>query len=77
MHKDKVDKDLKGLLLRQKQALAAYRKQDWDTAEREFFSLQQSNPGRPVYGMYLDRITYFRSHPPVPDWDGVFTFKTK
>ncbi|HSN17629.1 MAG TPA: adenylate/guanylate cyclase domain-containing protein [Gammaproteobacteria bacterium] len=77
MPKDKVDKDLKGLLLRHKQALTAYRNQDWDTAEREFFSLQQSNPGRPVYGMYLDRITYFRSHSPGADWDGVFTFKTK
>ena len=77
MHKDKVDKDLKALLLRHKQALAAYRNQDWDGAEKEFFSLQQSNPGRPVYGMYLDRITYFRSHPPAAGWDGVFTFKTK
>ena len=77
MHKDKVDKDLKGLLLRHKQALTAYRSQDWDSAEKEFFSLQQSNPGMPVYGMYLDRITYFRGHPPVAGWDGVFTFKTK
>ncbi|HEY1992333.1 MAG TPA: adenylate/guanylate cyclase domain-containing protein, partial [Gammaproteobacteria bacterium] len=33
MAKDRVDKDLKGLLLRHKQALAAYRSQDWDTAE--------------------------------------------
>jgi len=77
MHKDKVDKDLKALLLRHKQALAAYRNQDWDGAEKEFFSLQQSNPGMLVYSMYLDRIAYFRSHPPVAGWDGVFTFKTK
>lgn len=77
MHKDKMDKDMKGLLLRHKQALTAYRSQDWDNAEKEFFSLQQSNPGRPVYGMYLDRIAYFRAHSPGAGWDGVFTFKTK
>ena len=77
MHKDKADKDLKALLVRHKQALAAYRNQDWDGAEKEFFSLQQSNPGRPLYGMYLDRIAYFRSHLPGAGWDGVFTFKTK
>ncbi|HEX7965216.1 MAG TPA: adenylate/guanylate cyclase domain-containing protein [Gammaproteobacteria bacterium] len=76
-HKDKVDKELKALLLRHKQALAAYRNQDWDGAEKEFFSLQQSNPGRALYGMYLDRVAYFRSHPPGAGWDGVFTFKTK
>ncbi|HEY4128732.1 MAG TPA: adenylate/guanylate cyclase domain-containing protein [Gammaproteobacteria bacterium] len=77
MHKDAVGKDMKSLLLRHKQALTAYRAQDWDGAEKEFFQLQQSNQGMPVYGMYLDRIAYFRSHPPGDGWDGVFTFKTK
>jgi adenylate cyclase len=77
MHKDAVGKDVKGLILRHKQALAAYRTQDWDGAEKEFFQLQQSNPGMPVYGMYLDRISYFRGHSPGAGWDGVFTFKTK
>jgi adenylate cyclase len=77
MHKDAVTKDLKSLLLRHKQALTAYRAQDWDGAEKEFFQLQQSNPTMPVYGMYLDRITYFRNHSPGAGWDGVFTFKTK
>jgi adenylate cyclase len=77
MHRDAVSKDVKALLLRHKQALAVYRAQDWDGAEKEFFQLQQSNPGMPVYGMYLDRISYFRGHPPGAGWDGVFTFKTK
>ncbi|HEY1773466.1 MAG TPA: adenylate/guanylate cyclase domain-containing protein [Gammaproteobacteria bacterium] len=77
MHKDAAGKDVKALLLRHKQALAAYRAQDWDGAEKEFFQLQQSNPSMPVYGMYLDRISYFRGHPPGAGWDGVFTFKTK
>jgi adenylate cyclase len=77
MHKDAVGKDVKALILRHKQALAAYRAQDWDGAEKEFFQLQQSNPGMPVYGMYLDRVAYFRTHSPGAGWDGVFTFKTK
>ncbi len=76
-HKDAVSKELKSLLVRHKQALSAYRNQDWDGAEKEFFSLQQSNPDRKVYAIYLDRITYFRNHPPGAGWDGVFTFKTK
>jgi adenylate cyclase len=76
-HKDALDKNIKSLLTRHKQALGAYRNQDWDTAEREFFALQQASPGRALYGMYLDRITYFRSHPPGTGWDGVFVFKTK
>ncbi len=76
-HKDRVDKGVTAMLTRHKQALAAYRNQDWDTAEREFFSLQQSNPGKLLYGMYLERIMYFRNHPPGTGWDGVFTFKTK
>ena len=76
-HKDVVDKNVKSLLTRHKQALTLYRNQDWDGAEREFFSLQQSNPGRALYAMYLDRITYFKNHPPGTGWDGVFVFKTK
>jgi adenylate cyclase len=76
-HKDAVDKNIKSLLTRHKQALAAYRNQDWDTAEREFFALQQASPGRALYGMYLDRINHFKNHPPGAGWDGVFVFKTK
>jgi len=76
-HKDEVDKNVKSLLTRHKQALGLYRNQDWDGAEREFFALQQGNPGRALYAMYLDRITYFKNHPPGAGWDGVFVFKTK
>ena len=74
---DAVDKNLKALLTRHKQALTVYRNQDWDSAEREFFALQQASPGRTLYAMYLDRVAYFKNHPPGTGWDGVFTFKTK
>jgi adenylate cyclase len=75
--KGTVDKNLKSLLTRHTQALAAYRSQDWDGAEKEFFALQQASPGRKLYGIYLDRVTHFRAQPPGAGWDGVFTFKTK
>jgi len=74
---DTLDKNVKALLTRHKQALTLYRNQDWDGAEREFFALQQANPGRALYAMYLDRVSYFKNHPPGTGWDGVFVFKTK
>ena len=54
-----------------------YRQQQWDAAEREFFSLAQSETGRTLYRVYLDRIAHFRQNPPLPGWDGVFAFTTK
>ncbi|HET7396030.1 MAG TPA: adenylate/guanylate cyclase domain-containing protein [Gammaproteobacteria bacterium] len=75
--KDSVDKTVRSLLTRHKQALTYYRKQDWDGAEREFFTLQQAMPERVLFKLYLDRIAYFRAHPPGENWDGVFTFTTK
>ncbi len=72
-----VDKDLKSLLGRHKQALRLYRNREWDSAEREFFTLHQAQPDRLVYQIYLDRIAHFRAHPPGADWDGVFVHETK
>lgn len=68
---------LNSLLLRHEQALAAYRAGNWDQAEAGFFSLSQSQPEKLLYRLYLDRIAYFRSHPPGADWDGVFSFDSK
>lgn len=75
--RDSVDKTLRSLMTRHKQALAYYRSQDWDGAEREFFTLQQAMPQHSLFKLYLDRIAYFRAHPPGAGWDGVFTFTTK
>ncbi len=60
-----------------KNALRAYRAQNWDSAESAFFQLQQSFPDERVYRIYLDRITHFRSEPPPEGWDGVFTHNEK
>jgi adenylate cyclase len=58
------------------QALACYRKQDWDGAEALFNELETANSGV-LYQLYLDRIKTYRAEPPGDDWDGVFTLTSK
>ena len=57
-------------------ALADYEAQRWDEAEIKLMQLNRAQP-RPLYQVYLDRVTHFRFNPPGKDWDGVFTFTTK
>jgi adenylate cyclase len=57
-------------------ALAAYRRQDWDGAERSLLELKESDD-QLLYNVYLDRIRQFRQEPPPGDWDGVFEHLTK
>jgi adenylate cyclase len=59
------------------EALALYRRQDWDAAERLFEALLREGSRAPLYQLYLDRIEAFRHLPPGADWDGVFTHTTK
>ncbi len=58
-------------------AIKLYRAQKWDDAEQEIFALSQSEPKRSIYMIYLDRIAYYRNHPPGNNWDGVFTHTQK
>ena len=60
-----------------REALKLYRAQNWDMAEMNFINLQKAYPERYLYGMYLERIAFFRANSPGKDWDGVFTFQTK
>jgi adenylate cyclase len=57
-------------------ALLAYRRQDWDAAERTLLELKESEEHL-LYNVYLDRIRQFRQEPPPGDWDGVFEHVTK
>ena len=57
--------------------LTLYRSQKWDDAEKELFALSQIEPDRKIYQIYLDRIAYFRNHPPGENWDGAFTYTSK
>jgi adenylate cyclase len=59
------------------QALTFYREQDWHLAQTRFRDLRKNTPNRHIYGVYLERIAQFRTHPPNPDWDGVYIHKTK
>ena len=54
-----------------------YRQQEWDQAELRLSDLQRRSPENALYGIYAERIAYFRNNPPPADWDGVFVFQTK
>jgi adenylate cyclase len=57
-------------------ALALVRSQHWDAAQAALETLAATAP-RPLYALYLERIAYYRAHPPGADWDGVTTFASK
>lgn len=62
--------------------LASYRSQDWSQA-LDFLDRLQSDYGvilndlNGYYSLMRDRIRYFQSTPPAPDWDGVFVAEQK
>ncbi len=58
-------------------AIDLYRQQKWDDAEKILFQLNQLDPKRYIYTLYLDRIAFFRTTPPDTDWDGVFVHTSK
>ncbi|MDH4048584.1 MAG: adenylate/guanylate cyclase domain-containing protein [Gammaproteobacteria bacterium] len=58
------------------QAVAAFRKKDWETARRLLEKLKQRTDEL-LYNVYLDRIERFRLEPPPRDWDGVFDHLSK
>lgn len=57
-------------------AVLAYRNQDFKYAQQQFLKLQQAENLK-IYQVYLERIAIFLQSPPGPDWDGVFTHLTK
>jgi adenylate cyclase len=57
-------------------ALALYRKQKWDSAEKGFQSCAKDF-GDHASEVFIDRIEHFRRDPPPKGWDGVFNLKVK
>lgn len=55
----------------------AYRKQDWDVAEKNLQTLIDHKPDRKLYQFYLSRVNQYQQDPPPADWDGVCTFTSK
>ena len=58
-------------------ALTAYRKQEWDSAEAQLRHLHETSPENKLYVLFLERIPVLREKSPGADWDGAFTFETK
>ncbi len=58
------------------EVLAHYRARAWDAAETILTELA-ARDRQPLFALYLERIRHFRTDPPPPGWDGVFTFETK
>ena len=62
------------------QMLAAYRKQQWDEAERLIERCRKLAGGFGVDGlfeMYKERIAVYRAEPPPADWTGVYEAESK
>lgn len=59
------------------EGLAAYRRQDWEGAERLFRQVLLKLPDDGPTNLYLARIEQLRSLPPGPEWDGISTFYHK
>ena len=57
--------------------LAAYRRQDWDEAQRCFESCQLGDADDGPSRLFIERISLLRSSPPPADWDGVWHFDEK
>jgi len=57
--------------------LSAYRRQDWDEAQRCFESCQLSDAEDGPSRLFLERVSLLRGTPPPADWDGVWHFNKK
>ena len=59
------------------EGLAAYRRQDWDTAEQRFAECLRRCPDDGPAAVLRERSVAFRATPPPPDWDGVWHLNEK
>lgn len=72
-----VQEEVKARVIQFDQMMKLYRAQQWNDAEKILLDLQQQEPQKELYHIYLERIRLFRTEPPGLDWDGVFTHETK
>ena len=59
------------------ESVRAYQARNWAQAQAGFSSLQQQQPERRIYAIYLERIDQLRHNDPGPAWDGVYTRSEK
>ncbi|MEN8190843.1 MAG: adenylate/guanylate cyclase domain-containing protein, partial [Thermodesulfobacteriota bacterium] len=56
------------------QGLSAYRRRDWQQAEKLFLKINKITEGYAPAELYLNRIKQLRRNPPADDWSGVTVF---
>jgi adenylate cyclase len=64
---ENLDEETRERLERFHQALHHYRQQQWDQAEAALRDLQEDEPERMIYEIYIERIRLFREDPPPAD----------
>jgi len=57
--------------------LQLYKRQQWDAAIEAFQIVTAMEKDIHAAELYIERSSDLKSNPPPPDWDGVFTMKTK
>jgi len=72
-----VNEKLKMTLELYKKGLAAYRKQDWDIAIKQFMSALDLSINDGPSKTMLARCNEYKTDPPDKDWNGAYTLKTK
>ncbi len=69
--------DLEQFLLHYSSGLELYRQRKWDAARRAFEEAVRFRPGDHPAQLYIERTAFYATHPPPPDWNGVFAMTTK
>ena len=59
------------------EGLSRYRRRDWTDAAHCFHDALAANPNDCPSKIYAERCEIFRSIPPDPDWDGVWTVQSR
>jgi class 3 adenylate cyclase len=59
------------------EALASYRRKEWQEARAAFENCLTIMPGDGPSKVFLGRIAHFRCNAPTPDWDGVWSLMEK
>ena len=72
----RVDREQAAELEAWAEALAAYRRMDWEAAAVTLGTLKERTDAV-LYNVYLQRIERFRREPPPGEWDGVYEHLTK
>lgn len=58
------------------EGLERYKKMEWDWAIKEFSDGLKIKDDE-VSSMYIKRCRHYKENPPIADWDGVFTLRTR